>query len=239
LPSDSSSDQSYAQDERRLLALLERAGWRPKVIYDIGAAVGGWTETVRSVCPDAEYHLFEPLADAVPMYRAELAERLARLSGLSLHKVALGRRTGKATVHVADDAWSSSLIDMSRQPNFNRKVSVPVYRLDDYVAEFRLPPPDFVKMDTQATEHHIVAGGKRSIGQAKLLMIETWLSPEYGWRTPLLTQMMARLKRLDFLLCELGGRYYDERHRLYGVDAFFARRDLLAQFAPHMPQGSW
>ena len=239
MPSDSNNDQNFAQDERRLLALLERAGWRPGVIYDIGAAVGGWSESMRVSCPDAAYHLFEPLADAVPMYRAELAERLARLPGLSLHKVALGRRTGKATVHVADDAWSSSLIDMSGQQNFNRKVSVPVYRLDDYVAEFHLPPPDFVKMDTQATEHHIVAGGKRSIAQARLLMIETWLSPEYGWRTPLLTQMMSRLKKLDFVLCELGGRFYDEQHRLYGVDAFFARRDLLAELAPRMPTTSW
>lgn len=239
MPSDASADQSFAQDERRLLALLDRAGWAPKVIYDIGAAVGGWSEAIRAVCPDAAYHLFEPLADAVPMYRAELALRLARVPGLTMHKVALGRRTGKATVHVADDGWSSSLIDMSSQPNFNRKVSVPVYRLDDYVAEFHLPPPDFVKMDTQATEHHIVAGGTRSIGQAKLLMIETWLSPEYGWRTPLLPGLMSRLKRLDFQLCELGGRYYDERHRLYGVDAFFAKRDLLAELAPRLPTASW
>lgn len=232
-------ETDYAQEERRLLTLLARAGYTPAVIYDIGAAVGGWAETICSVCPDAAFHLFEPLADALPVYRAGLAERLARYPNLTLHKVALSDSNGETVMSVSNDSWSSTLVDMGHHADFKSKVTVAQHRLDDYITAQALPWPDLIKMDTQATEHLVIAGATRALGHAEIVMAESWLYREYGPETPLLTDLAALLEPLGFQLCALGGHFYDDNHRLYGVDAVFAKRAFLKRFAPRMPKSSW
>jgi FkbM family methyltransferase len=236
---DDQRNDAFAQEERQFLTLLAQAGYEPRVIYDIGAAVGGWAETICSVCPNAGFHLFEPLADALPLYRAGLAERLARYPNLTLHKVAISDSNGKATMSVANDAWSSTLVNMGHHADFGIKVTVAQHRLDDYIAAQNLPWPDLIKMDTQATEHLVIAGGKRALGHAEIVMAECWLYREYGPKTPLLTDLVALLEPRGFQLCELGAHFYDDSHRLYGVDAVFAKRAFLKCFAPVLPKASW
>jgi hypothetical protein len=40
------------------------------------------------------------------------------------------------------------------------------------------------------------------------------------------------------LLVDFGGSYYGDLHDLYAIDAFFARRELLEQYADKLPKGS-
>jgi FkbM family methyltransferase len=233
------SNDAHAAPERRFLSALAAVGEEPRIIYDIGAAGGGWSESIAVVCPDADYHLFEPLADALPAYRAKLADRLARMPRLTLHAVAIGARTGRVVIHVADDGWGSSLVDMSGQSNFAIRLTVPEFRLDDYVLRHDLPWPDLIKMDTQATEDRVIAGAGQALAKARIVMIETWLSREYGKDTPLLTELMVLLEHHGHRLCALGTQYHDQQHRVYGVDAIFAKADFLAQIAPAMPEAAW
>ena len=233
------AESEFAQSEGRLLTLLQQAGYSPKVIYDIGAAVGGWSETILNFCSDAKYHLFEPLAEVLPLYRDGLARRLAQYPSLTLHPVALSDSGGTAMMSVSDDAWSSTLVDMSRVPSFGRTVPITQYRLDDYIARQGLPWPDLIKIDTQAYEHLVIAGGKRAVAHAEILMIETWLYRAYGPKTPLLAELIEMLEPQGYRLCELGQHFYDADHRLYGVDAVFAKEDLLKRIAPSMPKSPW
>jgi hypothetical protein len=43
----------------------------------------------------------------------------------------------------------------------------------------------------------------------------------------------------DYELAELGHRFYDDTHRLYGCDAFFLKRSLLRRIASRLPQTHW
>jgi FkbM family methyltransferase len=232
-------EDGFAKAEGRFLTLLTQAGYSPKVVYDIGAAVGGWSETIWKNCPDALYHMFEPLAEALPLYRDGLAVRLAQFPNFAVHGVALSDTNGTTSMSVSDDAWSSSLIDMSNVPSFGKTVSITQYRLDDYIKAHGLPWPDLIKIDTQATEHRVIAGGTQALEHAEILMVETWLYRGYGPTTPLLTELIAMLEPQGYRLCELGHHFYDEIHRLYGVDAVFAKQGFLERIAPKMPNSRW
>ena len=229
----------FGQDERRILAMLAKVGFVPRVIFDIGAAVGGWSEMMTNVCSNAEYHLFEPLGDTLPLYRDGLADRVKRYPNFTAHSVALGDRNGTTMMSVADDGYSSSVIDMSGVPGFGVTVPIAQHRLDDYVEAHGLPQPDLVKIDTQATEDLVVAGGERTLVHARILIIESWFSRGYGPRTPLLTELAALLRPADFQLCNLGQQYFSDSHELYAVDAVFAKRAFLDRYAAELPKGRW
>jgi hypothetical protein len=107
------------------------------------------------------------------------------------------------------------------------------------VERFALPLPDLIKIDTQASERLILSNSPRCVAHAKLILVESWLMRGYGPETPLIVELIDMLGEHDYELAEFGGRFYDENHRFYGVDAFFLKRSLLKQVVPLMPAGTW
>lgn len=59
---------AFAQPESAFFARLKNVGWSPRCVFDVGASEGQWTEAISQVFPQAEYHLFEPLASASAQY---------------------------------------------------------------------------------------------------------------------------------------------------------------------------
>jgi FkbM family methyltransferase len=220
---------SFFPDETRVFRELQNKGFAPKVIYDIGASTGIWSEIIAGVFPGAEFHLFEPLAGHVDAYRTDLATRLPRLPNLRLHPVALGASGGDVTFFVTDDGYGSSLHGGGAGRQVKEQVRVPQYRLDDYAAEKRLPPPDIVKIDSQGAEDVILRGGLHAVRHAKVLLLETWLRRDYGPATPLLCEIVEYLRAFSFSPVEIGERFYDDGHRLYSFDVFFFAESLLAE----------
>ena len=220
----------YFPHEVRLLRELKASGFEPAVVYDIGASTGVWSETIAGVFPQAEYHLFEPLAELVDAYKTDMAERLRRLPNLKLHPFALGDSNGSTEIFVSrEDPYASSV---HFRPSSPAPMQVTRYRLDDYVAEKGLPAPDIIKMDCQGAEDTILNGGKGALQHAKVLFLETWLRRDYGPKTPLLCEIIEFLKGFSFSPVEIGERFYDDRHRLYSIDVAFFSESLLQQTDP-------
>ncbi len=97
--------------ESQTLQRLGAEGYKPRVIYDIGASNGVWSDTIALAVPHAEYHLFEPLAEAVPFYRKDLFERMARRPNFHLHAVGLADHSGAAEMFATHDGFGSSILD--------------------------------------------------------------------------------------------------------------------------------
>jgi FkbM family methyltransferase len=226
------------EDELRVFSLLAEAGFSPHTIYDIGAAVGAWSDMVSTVFPNAEVHLFEPLADLVPNYRENLRVQLEKHSQFKLHSTALGADTGTATMRVHADGVSSTMLNVNH-PEYEIKQDVKVNRLDNFVEDFGLPLPDLIKLDTQGSELMILNHAPRCLEQASLVFTETWFDRGYGPQTPLLSEICEFLDRSGFQLAELGFFFYDATHRLYGCDAFFLKKPLLGRLAPLLPWSRW
>jgi FkbM family methyltransferase len=225
---DMTSDFLFAH-ERQFVRSVLASGYRSEVVYDIGASTGIWSEMIATVLPGASYELFEPLANLAG-YSSDLATRLSRLKQLRLHPIALGDENGEQQIHVAQDIYGSSLRDRGDIPEVRERISVKVFRLDDYVAQNALPAPNIIKMDCQGFEDSIIRGGIQTISQADVLFIETWLKRGYGPNTPLLSEIIEMLQPLAFTIVELGEKFFDDRHRLYSVDAFFCSERFLAQY---------
>jgi FkbM family methyltransferase len=213
--------------ETRSLQRLKQKGFAPAVIFDIGASNGVWSDTIALTLPEAEYYLFEPLAEVVPLYREGLAERLKRHPNFHLHAVALSDHAGTAEVFVTHDGFGSSVLDRGDIPEVKQRIDVPLHALDEFVREHNLPSPDVMKLDVQGAERLILNGGRQTMLAAKVLFLETWLTRGYGPDTPLLTEMIDFLTSAGFTLVDLGEQFRDESHRLYSVDAVFFSEELI------------
>ncbi|MCW5976638.1 MAG: FkbM family methyltransferase [Bryobacteraceae bacterium] len=218
-------------EDQKFLTRLASSGFRPQVIFDIGASNGVWSDTISAIYPEASFHMFEPLAEHVEFYRADLVERLRRRPNLTLHPVALGDSDGMTRVYVAHDGFGSTILDRDDTPEVRqvvqKVVEVPKRRLDSYVERHRLPRPQIMKLDCQGAEEIILESAAECVQHAEVLLIETWLTREYGPRTPLLTEIVAWLRRRGFALVGFGEQFIDRRGCLYSVDAFFVSERAL------------
>ena len=234
-----SNPESFADNESRVFSLLVQAGFSPRVIYDIGAAQGTWSALISQIFPAAEFHMFEPLASLVPAFREGLEWQMQRHPTFTLHPVALGSENKPVAMRIHEDGYSSTIMNMGEHPEYQQRHNVAGHRLDDFVADRSLPLPDLVKLDVQGAEREILEHASRCLEHAQLVFAETWFVRGYGPDTPLLTELVTLLDKHGFDLAEIGHRFYDSGHRLYGCDAFFLKRTFLRDFAPSLPPTAW
>ena len=102
-----------------------------------------------------------------------------------------------------------------------------------------MPLPDLIKLDTQGSERLILSASPECVKNASVIFTETWLMRGYGPETPLLTELMDLLHPSGYRLAELGYRFYNSDHELYGCDALFVKVELLRRIASCMPRSSW
>jgi len=233
------AEREFAEIDVQLLTFLKNHRFKFNVIYDVGASDGTCSWHAANVFSEATFHLFDPLFGVQESYSAQLKRVLADRPDFILHRVALGdvsqpprqllRNRGRLRQH-----------DNRRKlrAGFVRR-SVAVHRLDNYVAEHRLPFPDLIKMDVQAGEVRILSAAMGCLQHASALLLETWLYREYGPKTPLLGEIVEYLREFGFDLVEFGDRYYDEKHRLASIDAMFLKRRALTERKGTLPSGDW
>jgi FkbM family methyltransferase len=224
--------------EMRIFRKFGSAGFSPAVIYDIGAADGAWSADMHSIFPQSTSHLFEPLANHLPAYRTSLDLILPRFPSFTLHPVAVGAVTGQIQMTVHPEGYGSSVFhggDWDQRP----RIDVDGWTLDDFVAQHALPQPDLIKIDAQASEVLILGNARRTLEHVSMVFAETWFDKAYGPNTPLMTEVTELLEASDFRLVEIGHKFYNSDHTLFGCDAFYLKRRLIPQYAARMPGGAW
>jgi FkbM family methyltransferase len=227
----------FSEAEIRLLEQLKAYGYSPKVIYDIGASNGMWSYAINRVFPQAQYELFEPLSETLDAYRETIEKQLVTHLNFRLHKIGLGDTNGAQEMAVFTGGFGSTFLEIGRikksadklkeQKRLDGIASFPIRKLDDFVAEQKLPTPQIIKMDTQGYELAIVNGGRETVKEADILILETWLYRGYGAATPLLHEIMAAVGELGFVLTDFGDIYWAPGHKLTSIDAIFMRSAFL------------
>lgn len=176
------------------------AGFKARVIYDIGANAGKWSEMAQDVFQPEHIHLFEPQPD---LAATALGGRPAGANWM-LQPVALGAEAGQALLNVTQNGAASSLLAPARTVRewgleTLRQEPVRVVRLDDYAGEEKLPPPDLVKIDVQGSEGRVLAGGKAVLAAARRMVLEASLESVYEGQ-PLVAEVLHDLAALGFKL---------------------------------------
>ena len=89
------------------LKRLTEAGFRPRTILDVGAAVGGWTEWCQVYFPDANYLLFEPVEEN----RARLQRLKSVRPNVDFVIAAAGSKCGKIGFNITPSLTGSQVAD--------------------------------------------------------------------------------------------------------------------------------
>jgi FkbM family methyltransferase len=154
------------------------------LVLDVGAARGGYGSELRRFGYAGRIVSFEPLADA---FRS-LSRQIADDPLWSAHNVALGAEPGTATINVASNSDSSSLLPMldahraaAPSVTYVAGETIKVERLDDVCADVvGTAQSAFLKLDTQGFERAVLQGGPETVARCVGLQLELSFIPLYG-----------------------------------------------------------
>jgi FkbM family methyltransferase len=142
-------------------------------VLDIGAYFGLYSLVAAKANSQASIHAFEPLPDNLALLRHFLA--LNSCTQVSVHLLALARHAGEAILYIPKERLSAlpatgSLKDRFRSgerfEDLNAQTrSVHTVSLDTWIQESRLERIDLVKIDTEETEHEVIAGAMKTLEQ--------------------------------------------------------------------------
>jgi len=206
---------------RRVRHLLEVG---VTTVIDVGANVGDYGMGLRAFGYNGRILSFEPLTAAF----ARLAQRAAADDRWECHNVALGASDGEATIHVASNLASSSLLPMSDE---HRRGAPDVSYVDEQRVQLRrldalaldIEGPALLKIDVQGYEEHVLAGTTNVLPDVLLIECEVSIARLYDGQ-PTFRQMIDLLGALRFEIVDLDPFFYDRSDgRVLAVDAMFSR----------------
>jgi len=192
------------------------------VVMDVGFNEGGFTAELLAARPEAQVIAFDPS-------RAAQAAYVARFAGdarVKFVNAALSLTTGTGKFHDYGN-MSSSLAARSEQLGGEvASYSVPVRTLDDYAQEQQLGRIDFMKIDAEGFDLHVLEGASRLLDEQA---IDVFMF-EYadGWISSrrFLQEASAYLSSKPYTLYRLYNGFlvpftYETRHENFSLGCMF------------------
>lgn len=146
--------------EPEIVRLFRRFLSQGDVVVDAGANIGYFSAVALSlVGTTGQVHAFEPVA--------EIYQKLLRLRddnpqfGFVPNNCALGEQEGVLPLAVTNQrniGWNTMVPDLMDAGDIGELATVPVRRLDDYLAEHRIESVRLIKIDTEGFEFPVLKG---------------------------------------------------------------------------------
>jgi FkbM family methyltransferase len=212
---------------------LQRLEWIRQAeinyVVDVGANAGQWSGRLRDSGYDGDLVSFEPLSKAF----AELSRRTVTDRAWTARQEAIGEFDGEATIHVAANSWSSSLLEMEDRHLASAPESayvtterVAVQTLDTALADIPRPRRMLLKIDAQGYEMQVLRGADMVLRDAAMLELELSLVPLYTGQA-LLPEIVAYLSDRTFDLVVSRPGFTDRATgEILQVDGIFLRRNI-------------
>ena len=150
--------------------LIRTIAPRCQVFVDVGANTGEWTALfLEAAPPGVKGVLFEPGATALSMLR----RRFETSPGVNIVPIALADVEGEHTFFEEPGAggMSSLLAGHSLHRSTERR-TVAVSTLDDALDQLGLETVDFLKIDTEGFDLHVLRGARRRLQARRIKVIQ-------------------------------------------------------------------
>jgi FkbM family methyltransferase len=181
------------------LAFLEKMASDFRVVFDVGANLGNWTEEILKLNKNITVHCFEPSASTFKKLNSKNFPK-----NVHLNNIALGAIDTKNEFYVYKD--SPSLNSFYKREGINtstktKKELVTVETLENYCKKNRIETIDLVKLDVEGYEFEVLKGMGAMLKEGKIEKIQF----EYGG-----CNIDSRILLKDFftLLLPLGYDFY-------------------------------
>jgi FkbM family methyltransferase len=205
-------DYSFAPDMSLGLAEMERRGFVPSIIIDVGAFVGEWSILAKRIWPDSRLFMIEP----------NLVGGLAGVAmdlNATLFGELLGATDGQKVAFNVMGPGSSVLPERSSVPRHAEARRL--RRLDSLVKEIERPV--LLKIDAQGYELEILKGAAALLPAIEAILLEISIM-EINVGVPLLHEVVTFMKNLEFVtydILEIHRRPLDGA--LNQIDVIFVR----------------
>jgi FkbM family methyltransferase len=190
-------------------------------VVDIGANRGQFALVARRCFPKARIISFEPLAGPAERYRTALGDDPLT----SLHQVAIGPATAIATMHVAAEDDSSSLLPITQlqeQLSGTREIAIETIDVDSLahrIKEDDLHQPALLKIDVQGYELPVLKGCDALLSRFSQVYVECSFVELYKGQA-LASQVIEFLARRGY-------RFNGDYNVQYGRDGRAIQADML------------
>lgn len=211
-------EQNKVPDPEVSLKRLQKLGFTPGVIYDVGAYHGDFTAMCSAIWPTAKIHMFEALPFKIPA----LKERF-KGQPVVINECVVGEEEGTEVAFYADETASSVLASGSPEHE-KAKVYQKMIRLDQYIAA-HAPAPNFLKVDAQGYESYILRGCGETLRDIDVLLVECNFIEVYK-EVMLASDLIGYLRQFGFVvydICEIHRRPLD--HCLFQIDFLFVKEE--------------
>jgi FkbM family methyltransferase len=197
------------------------------LVVDVGANVGQYGLELRALGYHGRLVSIEPLPDAF----RQLESTAERDRAWQTINCAVGREAGTATLHIAQNSVSSSMLAMlpghvaaAPESRFVGSVSVAVRTVDSILNEVvGAASRPFIKIDTQGFELEALEGSTATLNDVEGLQIEMSLEPLYEG-APTMPEVAAWIEAHGFVLADIEPEFNDpQTGRLLQVNGLFFR----------------
>ncbi|GAB4343829.1 MAG: hypothetical protein Kow0089_19930 [Desulfobulbaceae bacterium] len=207
------------------------AGFEVKVVFDVGAYVGGYAKAYRRLFPHAQIYAFEPLRES---YETGV-KRMKDDPGIRLLNLAVSDRTGRIPLYRNQDVLTSSTIPAAETGTYVDAltktvecVEVESVTIDDFCRQENIPSIDILKLDIQGAELAALQGASSLLDSHKirLLFVEVEFMEIYRGQ-PLFHDVAAFLTGKGYSLYDFRGLSYTEKGQLAWGDAIFCSPEVM------------
>jgi FkbM family methyltransferase len=192
-------------------------------VVDIGANRGQFALVTRHVLPEVKIISFEPLTAPAQKFRAVFDED----SRVTLHQIAVGPSCGEATIHVAAEDDSSSLLPITAlQTSLHPKTyetrteTIRVAPLETLVEPADIEPPALLKIDVQGYELLTLQGCETLLKLFKYVYVECSFVELYEGQA-LASEVIEYLQCRHFRLCGVYNASYGLNGQAIQADFLF------------------
>jgi FkbM family methyltransferase len=196
-------------------SLLERLGFAPKHILDVGANRGNWSRTAIRHFPDARFTLVEP-QDQLKTYIQDLLDHGYKIQWIN---EGASDRPGNMPMSLShrDDSSTFLVTDRHGQTTGLQQMTVPVKTLNEIVSSSSAGLPEMVKIDAEGFDLKVLAGASDLLGKTDIFLVEAVVCGNYenfaaeviqfmrnaGYRLMDITDLNRSPKHGVLWLCEL------------------------------------